>query len=57
MEGRHRTLALAEEGFKTVPFLVSERAALLLNAYWGSIKDAQLEYDFSFCETKLLIGN
>ncbi|CAI8993876.1 hypothetical protein EMIT0P218_80063 [Pseudomonas sp. IT-P218] len=56
MSGRHRTLALAAEGFKTVPFLVSERAARLLEAHWGNMSDALLEYDFSFCETKLLVG-
>jgi hypothetical protein len=56
MSGRHRTLALASEEFKTVPFLVSERAAHFLKAHWGIINDALLEYDFSFCKTKLLIG-
>ncbi|RFD33854.1 hypothetical protein CER19_02515 [Pseudomonas sp. GL93] len=57
MSGRHRTLALAVEGFQTIPFLVSERAAKLLTNYWGSKEEALLEYDFSLCETKLLIGH
>lgn len=48
--GRHRTWGLAELGYQTVPVATMRRFAERLRPYWGSIKTAEQEYDFTKCE-------
>jgi hypothetical protein len=55
-DGRHRTTVLIQQGNKTVPVLTSESIAMGLQNLWGSKLTAMNEYDFTNCETSLLLG-
>ena len=55
-DGRHRTIVLIERGNKTVPVLTSQSIAMGLQNLWGSKQTATNEYDFTNCETSLILG-
>lgn len=56
-DGRHRTMALAKRGLKTIPFLTAEAMkTALLTQFGGDKQIGLLEYDFQNCSSYQVYG-